>query len=168
MSTTLRIRDALMAGPATLGQLASLLGHDRRALNGRLHQLRQSGRLTRDGDRWQLVSGAVWQPPRLPRGALQAQALATLSRGPKRTVDVAGRIERNPGTVAVTFRRLEAQGRVVRRGRLWMLPEHAARIEATERQERAACVRTAMQAMRPGSADYRRAQRTLAHLRAQA
>ena len=168
MSTTLRIRDALMAGPATLGQLASLLGHDRRALNGRLHQLRQSGRLTRDGDRWQLVSGAVWQPPRLPRGALQAQALATLSRGPKRTTAIAARVERNPGTVAVTFRRLEAQGRVVRRGRLWMLPEHAARIAATERQESAARVRTAMQAMRPGSLDWHRAQRTLAHLRAQA
>lgn len=168
MSTTLRIRDALMAGPLTLAQLASALGRDKRALNGRLHQLRQSGRLARDGERWQLVPGATWRPPQQPKGALQAQALAALARGPKRTTAVALRIERNPGTVAVTFRRLEAQGRVVRRGRLWMLPEHAARIEATERQESAARVRTAMQAMRPGSLDWHRAQRTLAHLRAQA
>lgn len=165
MSVSLQIRDALADGPLTLAQLAAALGRDRRALNGRLHQLRQSGRLTRDGDRWQLVSGAVWQPPRLPRGALQAQALATLARGPKRTTAVAARVERNPGTVAVTFRRLAAQGHVVRRGRLWMLPEHAARIEATERRERAVCVRTAMQAMQPGSDDHRRALRTLEALR---
>ncbi len=159
---TLRIRDALQAGPATLEELRLVVGHDVR--NGRLHQLKQSGRVMKDGDFWRLVPGAKWRKPQLPKGALTAQVLAELKRGPKRATVVAERLNRNPGTIGVVFRRLEAQGRIVRRGMLWMLPEHAERIEAAERRENAARIERAMQSMKPNSPDYQRAQRTLAQL----
>lgn len=171
MSTTLRIRDALMAGPLTRQELGAAIGMaDLDALSVRLGCLRRSGLVVLEPARWHVADGAEsrqWTHGRAARGSVRDALLAELQRGPLTAMQLVRRTRHVKKSVRSVLSRLKAEGRVVRRNHQWALPEHAKRIKSAvpDSVER---IKQAMRDMQPGSADYCRAQRTLANLRAQA
>ena len=174
---TLRIRDALQAGPQSLTALGVAVGQPHlHALNGRLHQLKNRGLVVRECGLWRAVSESrVWCRPHAPAGSIINAVLDLLKSGPLRLCEIQQRLGiPEAGTAWKVCDRLAERRRVVRRDWYYALPEHESRIPPKPSKRRirvptgrsnVELIERAMAGMSKDSDNYRRALRTLEQLR---